>query len=77
MESNANNLISSFLKYASLPNDLDLVKIYTHREIFGLVESTIHLILNISELIPGNCKKLFGEVGIFQLLTGMFHNDKE
>lgn len=77
MESNAYDLISSFLKYASLPDDLDLVKIYTHREIFGLIESTIQLILNISESLPGNCKKLFGQVGIFPLLTGIFQNDKE
>jgi hypothetical protein len=71
MESNSFALITSFLKYAIIPNDLDQIKIYTRRETFGLIESTIHLVLNISELLPGNCKKLFGQFGIFQLLTGV------
>ena len=74
MESNSFALITSFLKDI-IPNDLDQIKIYTRREIFGLIESTIHLVLNISELLPGNCKKLIGQFEIFRLLTGVFYKN--
>lgn len=71
IESNAFYLITAFLKHITLPNDLELIKIYTKREKFGLIEATMQLILNISELIPNTCKKQFGHFGIFQLLTGI------
>ena len=72
LESDSINLITKFLKHVCLPKDMESIEVYTKREIFGLIEATIQLILNISELLPGTSKKQFGNFGVFQILSGRF-----